>query len=105
MGKAFRVTKERGKPVQAPNGGTVIATVHPSSVLRAPDPDTRAQAEREFLVDIKKVARHLVYAGRAADVVTTVVDGEVLMDDRRLTRADEAAVVAECRARAARVLA
>jgi len=59
MGKAFRVTKERGKPVQAPNGGTVIATVHPSSVLRAPDPDTRAQAEREFLVDIKKVARHL----------------------------------------------
>src|SRR5436190_24051840 len=41
MGKAFRVTKERGKPVNAPNGGVVIATVHPSSVLRAPDPDAR----------------------------------------------------------------
>ena len=51
------------------------------------------------------LVRHLVYAGRAADVVTTVVDGEVLMDDRRLTRLDPATVAAECRARAARVLA
>jgi uracil-DNA glycosylase len=59
MGKAFRVTKERGRPVNAANGGVVIATVHPSSVLRAPDPDARAQAERDFLSDIKKVARHL----------------------------------------------
>ena len=59
MGKSFRVTKERGKPVSAPNGGTVIATVHPSSVLRAPDAEARAQAERDFLSDIKKVARHL----------------------------------------------
>ena len=59
MGKAFRVTKERGRAVKAPSGGVVIATVHPSSVLRAPDPETRAQAERDFLADIKKVARHL----------------------------------------------
>jgi DNA polymerase len=59
MGKSFRVTKERGKPVQAPNGGVVIATVHPSSVLRAPDPEARAQAEREFFSDMKKVAKHL----------------------------------------------
>jgi 5-methylthioadenosine/S-adenosylhomocysteine deaminase len=51
------------------------------------------------------LARHLVYAGRAADVVTTVVDGEVLMDDRRLSRFDAAAIVAECRVRAARILA
>jgi 5-methylthioadenosine/S-adenosylhomocysteine deaminase len=50
------------------------------------------------------LARHLVYAGRAADVATTVVDGEVLMEDRRLTRLDEATVVAECRARAGRIL-
>ena len=59
MGKAFRVTKERGRAVKAPSGGVVIATVHPSSVLRAPDPETRAQAERDFLADIKKVAGHL----------------------------------------------
>jgi DNA polymerase len=59
MGKSFKVTKERGRAVKAPNGGTIIATVHPSSVLRAPDADARAQAERDFLADIKKVARQL----------------------------------------------
>ena len=59
MGKTFRVTKQRGKPVPAPNGSVVIATVHPSSVLRAPDAEARAQAERDFLSDIKKVARYL----------------------------------------------
>jgi uracil-DNA glycosylase family protein len=58
MGKTFRVTKERGRPVKAPFG-TVIATVHPSSVLRAPDPEARAQAERDFVADMKKVKRHL----------------------------------------------
>ena len=59
MGKTFRVTKERGRAVKAPNGSTVIATVHPSSVLRAPDASTRAQAEKEFFTDLKKVARQL----------------------------------------------
>ena len=59
MGKSFRVTKERGRTVKAPNGGTVIATVHPSSVLRAPDADARAQAEKDFFADLKKVARQL----------------------------------------------
>src|SRR5207244_11308969 len=49
------------------------------------------------------LARHLVYAGRAADVVTTVVAGEVLMEERRLTRLDEAAVVTECSASVARI--
>ena len=59
MGKSFRVTKERGRAVKAPDGSTVIATVHPSSVLRAPDAAARAEAEREFLADMKKVARRL----------------------------------------------
>ena len=51
------------------------------------------------------LARHLVYAGRAADVTTTIVDGLVLMEDRRLTSLDAASVTAECRTRAARILA
>ena len=59
MGKSFRVTKERGRAVKSPSAGTVIATVHPSSVLRAPDAAARAQAERDFMSDIKKVARHI----------------------------------------------
>ncbi|HKW09305.1 MAG TPA: UdgX family uracil-DNA binding protein [Gemmatimonadaceae bacterium] len=62
MGKTFRVTKQRGRVVEAPSGGKVIATVHPSSVLRSPDAAARAVAEREFLADIKKVARHLASA-------------------------------------------
>ena len=59
MGKSFKVTKERGRAVKAPNGDTVIATVHPSSVLRAPDADARARAEKDFFSDLRKVARQL----------------------------------------------
>ena len=59
MGKMFRVTKERGKAIPAPFGGVVIASVHPSAVLRAPSGEERAQAEREFFADMTKVARYL----------------------------------------------
>ena len=59
MGKSFKVTKERGRAVKAPTGSIVIATVHPSSVLRAPDADARAQAEKDFFADLRKVARQL----------------------------------------------
>src|SRR5215475_7140320 len=36
LGKAFRVSKDRGRPVSSPFEGQVVATVHPSSILRAP---------------------------------------------------------------------
>ena len=60
MGAAFRVSTERGKPKRpwGTSGALVIATVHPSAVLRAP-PDQRKEAEKEFMADIKKVARYL----------------------------------------------
>ena len=58
LGKQFRVTQQRGKPVKSDLANTVIATVHPSSVLRAPD-DERAQARREFFADIRAVAKHI----------------------------------------------
>ena len=71
LGKKFRVTKERGKPVRTDRGAVVIATVHPSAVLRAPDPETRARAEADFMGDIQRVAKYLGTAGaravRAAD--------------------------------------
>ena len=59
LGKQFRVSTQRGK-VMKPWGATpvVIATVHPSSVLRAPAPD-RAAAELDFFRDVKKVARYV----------------------------------------------
>jgi DNA polymerase len=59
LGKQFRVTKERGKAVSSPLAEAVFATVHPSSVLRAPDSRARAAAERAFVADLAKVARRL----------------------------------------------
>jgi len=37
----------------------VMATVHPSSILRAPDDDTRRQETKLFVEDLRKVARAL----------------------------------------------
>jgi DNA polymerase len=58
LGPKFKVTQQRGKAVTSDRAGTVIATVHPSSVLRAPV-DAREQARREFFADLKRVARLL----------------------------------------------
>ena len=59
LGKSFRVTKERGKAIPSEDAGTIIATVHPSSVLRSPDAESRARAMREFVRDLKVVAGHI----------------------------------------------
>ena len=59
MGASFRVSTQRGKAVQSDWAGTVIATVHPSSILRAPDAESREQARKDFFADIRKVARRL----------------------------------------------
>jgi uracil-DNA glycosylase family protein len=59
LGKAFRVTQSRGRKVSAPFAEAVFATVHPSSILRAPDAVARAEARRAFIADLKKVARFL----------------------------------------------
>ena len=66
LGKQFRVTKDRGKPIASPLAEVVFATVHPSAVLRAPDPAARALAEHELIADLTKVARHLRALARQA---------------------------------------
>jgi len=53
---AFRVTRERGKLIDSPLAPHVIATVHPSSILRAPE-ETRADEMRSFVADLKVVAK------------------------------------------------
>ena len=58
LGKDFRVTQERGRPIETDSGATVFATVHPSAVLRAP-PDARESAERDFFADLRKVGQYL----------------------------------------------
>jgi DNA polymerase len=59
LGKSFRVTRSRGQKVSAPFAKAVFATVHPSSVLRAPDARARDDARRALVADLAKVARFL----------------------------------------------
>lgn len=59
MGNQFRVTKQRGQWVQSNIAPLVMATVHPSSILRAPDDDSRHEEMRKFVADLKKVAAQL----------------------------------------------
>ena len=56
LGKQFRVTRQRGQFVESPLAPLVMATVHPSSILRAPDDETRRTEMRRFVDDLKKIA-------------------------------------------------
>ena len=51
--------RDRGRFVRSPLDVTAMPTVHPSSILRAPDDDARHQAMREFVEDLKLVAKRL----------------------------------------------
>ena len=57
LGPKFRVTKERGKFLESTLAPYIMATVHPSSILRAPDEETRHLEYRRFVDDLKKLAR------------------------------------------------
>ncbi len=59
LGKTFKVTQHRGEFVASELAPYVTATVHPSSILRAPDDDTRHQEMRRFVEDLKQVAEVL----------------------------------------------
>jgi DNA polymerase len=59
LGTAFRVTKQRGHLMRGTGiAPYVLATVHPSAILRADEAD-RAAAYEQFLADLKVVADHL----------------------------------------------
>jgi uracil-DNA glycosylase len=62
LGKQFRVTQMRGRPVPSEWARGVFATVHPSAVLRAPR-EERAEVERAFMADIVNVARWMAKEG------------------------------------------
>ena len=57
LGRAFRVTKDRGKVIASPLASRVIATVHPSSILRASDEESRRAEMRAFVRDLRVVAK------------------------------------------------
>jgi len=57
LGPQFRVTKQRGEFIPSTLAPYVMATVHPSSILRAPDDETRHLELRAFIDDLKKLAK------------------------------------------------
>jgi uracil-DNA glycosylase family protein len=56
LGKEFRVSQQRGQWVKSDLAEKVMATVHPSSILRTPDDETRRLERDRFVDDLKKVA-------------------------------------------------
>lgn len=56
LGPAFRVTRQRGTVVSSPLAPRVVATVHPSSILRAPE-ESRDEEMRAFVRDLRIVAK------------------------------------------------
>ncbi len=59
LGSAFRVTRERGVFVPSALAPNVLATVHPSAVLRAPDEEARREAYTRFVADLARVAERV----------------------------------------------
>jgi len=59
LGRQFKVTAHRGEFVASPLAPLVLATVHPSSILRSPDDDTRRLEMKRFTDDLRTVARAL----------------------------------------------
>jgi uracil-DNA glycosylase family protein len=65
-GMSFRVTKQRGEVLPITIGswsGVAVATVHPSSILRAPDEAARDEAMAAFIQDLEVVSAHLAEGG------------------------------------------
>jgi uracil-DNA glycosylase len=57
IGKDFKVTQRRGELIESPLAKNVVATVHPSSILRAPDEETRHAEYARFVEDLQKIAK------------------------------------------------
>jgi len=55
IGKDFKVSTQRGIFIESPLAPYMMATVHPSSLLRAPDDETRRRETVRFIEDLKRV--------------------------------------------------
>jgi uracil-DNA glycosylase len=58
IGRAFRVTARRGELMESALAPLIGATVHPSSILRAPDEESRHREMRQFVSDLRIMAQH-----------------------------------------------
>jgi uracil-DNA glycosylase family protein len=53
MGKTITIGKIRGKVIEMPDGGRMVATIHPSYLLRIQDDRDKAAQKRAFIRDLK----------------------------------------------------
>jgi len=59
LGRGVRVTQDRGRPLETTLAPVAFATVHPSSILRAPDPEARRREHALFVDDLRAAAAAL----------------------------------------------
>jgi uracil-DNA glycosylase len=59
FGKAVRLNEMRGRAWSTPLAATVFVTVHPSALLRHPDPGEREREYRRFVEDLRNIQVHL----------------------------------------------
>ena len=57
FGPSFRVTRERGKILSSKLAPRIVATVHPSSLLRQPDEESREREYDRFVVDLRTAVK------------------------------------------------
>ncbi|MCC6382804.1 MAG: UdgX family uracil-DNA binding protein [Dehalococcoidia bacterium] len=65
LGPRFRLTQHRGELQRSPLAGRVLATVHPSALLRAPDEGTRRRETERFVEDLRLAKAALAGAAGA----------------------------------------
>lgn len=56
LGRTFKVTQQRGQLVEWDKEPLALATVHPSSILRAPDDEARHREYEAFVADLRVAA-------------------------------------------------
>ena len=66
LGREFSVMRQRGRWIESPLARHVMATVHPSSILRAIDSDARKAQKQLFVSDLAKVAQIMRRIPKAA---------------------------------------
>jgi uracil-DNA glycosylase family protein len=65
LGRTFKVTQRRGEIIEQ-DGQTYMATVHPSSILRAPDDETRHEEMEKFIDDLRTLRKVIAQSSEAA---------------------------------------
>jgi uracil-DNA glycosylase len=63
LGRGVRVTRDRGRPLESELAVVTFATVHPSSILRAPDEQSRRRERALFVDDLRVAAAALATVG------------------------------------------